>query len=571
MRLIQLSANHASFKTVNFNKTGLTIIVGSKSSSGETYNGVGKSLLIEILHFCLGSNKKDVFEASIPQWEFTLKFDIDGVPHEVSRNTSKQSVFFLNHVEVSQTEFNKWMQERVFNIPNDIKKLTFRSLLPKFMRQGNKHYVDPRDTSDQSDYDRLIRNAFLLGIDTHLIAKKCDLRDEIVRIKALRSNFKNDTLLKDFYSGGKDSEIYLSHLEETIKRLERDKNNFVVAEDYYQLQTKADDLAKQINEDKNKIFMYRNAINNINESIKEQPDLPIERVKLLYKELENTFKPDSLKRLQDVSEFHKKLLENRIARLSKEKLALAQHQQNIESLLKPKQKELDKTLGLLGEARALDQYTSIVNQIADFKSQADRLRDYKKIEREYSDQEAGLAKQLSDEVIKTNVYLDETKDLRDKHNNLFKTFVSAFYPSKLAGISVHNNDGDNKLRFNLDVHVENDSSDGINEVRIFCYDFTLLTLREGHSIRFIFHDSRLYANMDVRQRATLFRTAHEVTKNLGLQYIATLNPDTISGMEGELSPEELQSIVYDNVVLELKDDSDEGKLLGIQVDMHYEG
>ena len=87
---------------------------------------------------------------------------------------------------------------------------------------------------------------------------------------------------------------------------------------------------------------------------------------------------------------------------------------------------------------------------------------------------------------------------------------------------------------------------------------------------FVFHDSRLYANMDVRQRAALFRTAHEVANRLGYQYIATLNPDTISGMDNEFTAEEMYNIIRANTVLELKDDSPVSKLLGIQVDMHYD-
>jgi len=57
---------------------------------------------------------------------------------------------------------------------------------------------------------------------------------------------------------------------------------------------------------------------------------------------------------------------------------------------------------------------------------------------------------------------------------------------------------------------------------------------------------------------------------LGAQYIATLNPDFISGMSEEFTSDEYQRLIVDNTVLELRDDSPTGKLLGIQVDMHYE-
>ncbi len=571
MRLIRLSANHDTFKTINFNETGLTVIVGSKSKEGETYNGVGKSLIVELLHFCLGSNKNDAFGSNIPQWEFTLEFELQNEKHTISRNTSNQGVILFDHQEMKLKAFNGWMEERLFAIPDGIAQLSYRSLLPKFLRRGHSQYVDPKITGDYSEYDWLIRNAFLLGIDVHLIAKKAILRDEVSRIQTLRKNFKDDPLLRDFYSGGKDTEIHLSHLERQIKKLEQDKEQFVVAENYYELQKAADDLAIQVNNDKNTMFLIQNAIENINKSIKEQPDLPLNRLQSLYGELTNTFKLESLKRLEELSGFHQRLLENRIARLSREKLHLMEQQKTIESALKAKQLDLDKHLRILGKARALDQYTAIINQIAELTAQAGKLKDYQNIEREYSNQEAELEGQLSEEVIKTNTYLDETRELREKHLGAFKDYVARFYPSAVAGISIHNNDrSNNKKRFDFDVHVENDNSDGINEVRIFCYDLTLLTLRQGHKIGFMFHDSRLFANMDVRQRAMLFRLAHEVTQERGIQYIATLNPDFISGMEHEFTPEEMKQVITDNIVLELKDDSVSGKLLGIQVDMHYD-
>jgi uncharacterized protein YydD (DUF2326 family) len=355
--------------------------------------------------------------------------------------------------------------------------------------------------------------------------------------------------------------IHLSYLDQRIQALEKDKVAFVVAENYHELRKSADELSEQIARDTNTSFLLRATVENIEISIREQPDLPIERLHALYGELTQNFKPEALKRLEDVADFHKRMLANRIARLSREKLKL------LDSL---KLLELDKRMQTLGETRALDQYTALVSQISDLKAQAQKLRDYQAMEREYSDKEAGLKVLMSEEVVATNAYLDETKLERERNFRVFSDFAAEFYPNKIAGISVHNNTGDNLIRFDIAVHIENDTSDGINEVRIFCYDLTLLTLRMGHRINFVFHDSRLFANMDVRQRAVLFKLAHRVTKKNGLQYIATLNPDFISGMESEFQPEELKEIIVDNIVLELKDSSPEDKLLGINVDMNYE-
>jgi uncharacterized protein YydD (DUF2326 family) len=58
MRLIELSANESTFKRIAFNRTGLTLIVGrhratKKADLKKTYNGVGKSLIVALVNFCL--------------------------------------------------------------------------------------------------------------------------------------------------------------------------------------------------------------------------------------------------------------------------------------------------------------------------------------------------------------------------------------------------------------------------------------------------------------------------------------------------------------------------------------
>ena len=111
MRLIRLSSDHTSFKTIDFNPRGLTLIVGARSKKGQTYNGVGKSLIVEILHFCLGANKNEEFETKIPQWEFILEMEVAGERHLVSRNTSKQSIFYLELKHLNQVQFLLFHQD----------------------------------------------------------------------------------------------------------------------------------------------------------------------------------------------------------------------------------------------------------------------------------------------------------------------------------------------------------------------------------------------------------------------------------------------------------------------------
>lgn len=95
MRLISLEANKPSFNTVHFNPKGLTLIIGKSTSTdkNDTYNGVGKSLLLQIVNFCLGSNKIPAFEHYLSGWEFTLSFKVFDKRFTANRATKIRARF----------------------------------------------------------------------------------------------------------------------------------------------------------------------------------------------------------------------------------------------------------------------------------------------------------------------------------------------------------------------------------------------------------------------------------------------------------------------------------------------
>lgn len=100
MKLICLTANKETFHPIYFHD-GINIIVGKQitptnKNDGNTYNGVGKSLILHLIHFCLGARKISSFEEKIPDWEFTLNFIIDNKNYSCKRSTSKQNSIEFN-------------------------------------------------------------------------------------------------------------------------------------------------------------------------------------------------------------------------------------------------------------------------------------------------------------------------------------------------------------------------------------------------------------------------------------------------------------------------------------------
>ncbi len=145
-----------------------------------------------------------------------------------------------------------------------------------------------------------------------------------------------------------------------------------------------------------------------------------------------------------------------------------------------------------------------------------------------------------------------------------------FYPNNASGITVYNNEGENQQRYTIEAKIESDNSDGINNVKIFCYDMTMLFKGYGHNIKFSFHDSRLFDGIDEKHKAEIFKVVSELFSNADYQYIATVNQNQLNEIKSILTEQEYKEIIEKNTILTLTDEDDSEKLLGIKVDVGYE-
>jgi len=571
MQLISLEANKPSFNTVKFNPTGLTLIVGKSTSTDKnnTYNGVGKSLLLQIVNFCLGSNKIVAFEQYLSGWEFTLSFKIGGKAFTANRAADKQNKIYLNDKEFGQAAFNAEMEKKLVDIPDDSPYLTFRTVLSRFYRTGRGSYVSTLATAKEQPFSSLVNNAFLLELDLDYVYQKRKTRKRYQELEKFEKSFKKDPVIREYYTGDLDVEFEISRLSQDVKKLESDIKNYNVAENYAAIQAEADRMAEQLSQMKNRLYYLSTSIKNIKHSMSLYQDMDLEKVYSLYGEITELFKEGTLQTLENVTEFHKNIHIKRSERLAKELKKLSATHLEEEKNKSELQKAFDEKMKLLAKSRALDFFAAINAQLTDLKSKLSKLQDYKNISAHSKKEMAEALKELSSQEVTTIDYLEAYKE--QEHNVYlgFSNLANEFYPEVPAGISIQNNEGNNQERFKISAKIQNDASDGINEVKIFCYDLNNLINSSVHHFQSIFHDSRMFSDIDPRQRAILLQQAHALTKASSMQYIATMNEDQLLTLKEVLPIAEYNEIT-DTIELELKDDSPESKLLGIQIDMQYE-
>ena len=402
MQLKKVYTNKDSFKTIEFNSTGLNFIVAKQeepnsSDTGKTYNGVGKSLLITIIHFCLGSNVNRKFCEKLNDWEFSLDFIIGGQDYTSRRCTNQPNCIFFNEQKYKIKDFNQEMKSLCFNIPDDAKYLSFRTLLPFFIRPSKSSYASYLEVIDKATpFQTLLYNSFLLGLDVGLVQSKETIKKKIDELKKFMNLFGTDSSLKKFVTGERDAELSIVELTEKIEHLDEQLSNYRVAENYYEIQKKADSLEKKRFDIDNEIFLCQNHIKQIEKSLLLSPDIDKEHIEKIYKEAKIIFSEQIKNKLTDIKKFHEGLIQNRKIRLIEQKSKLSRDIEEKTLTSQQLKKELDKLMKYLGDHGALDTFRSLAEQNNELKIQRDKLLHYQKIREECRDRKNKLDRDFSE-------------------------------------------------------------------------------------------------------------------------------------------------------------------------------
>lgn len=575
MKLLKLRANKESFHTIPFNVKGISLIVAKKRTENEknTYNSVGKSLSIALIHFCLASNKIPAFEELLKGWIFYLDFEINGKEYTSYRVTEQQDVIFLNEEKMSLTDFRNFMGREIFGLTTPVSYLTFRSLLSRFIRPKRSSYDLYCDfIKEEPEYVKLLNNSYLLGLDIDRVVKKNALKEEFESIKDLGAKIQKDPVMKSFFmkdEAAENVEIKIVELEKKIADLQKNIDEFVIAEDYNEIKKEADRVSSSLKSYRNQATKYRMAIANIEKSLQYKPDITQQQIVDFYNEAKVQLSDMVIKRLEEIEAFNTKLLDNRSINLLQEKIHFEKCLSEIEIQIKYWGNKENEKLQYLNSHGALDDYTQLSHLLAAHKMDLAKLEQYKQLVKEYKTKLEEVKKNFADENISTNKYLEEIELLIKKNILIFQSLTEQFYEGKTSGITIENNSGNNKMRFNIKAKIMDDTGDGVNEVRTFCFDWTLLKGQYNHQVKFLFHDSRLISENDPRQVATMLKLAYKECEKNNFQYILSVNQSTLDLLAKELSEEEFKTLITDNEVLELNDISDANKLLGIQIDLNY--
>ncbi|MEQ5803573.1 DUF2326 domain-containing protein [Halomonas sp. H10-9-1] len=562
MRLISLTCDRPTFKPVYFNRSGITLIIGDSSHEQEgSSNGVGKTLALGLVHHCLGANADPRLVSAVPDWWFSLLFSFKGKEYRVSRTGDGKKIT-INDSPIKLRKYREWLDSvGVFKIDGDVPFISFRSLFKRFARYSREDCLDPIKTNRESDFDARLRTFYLLGLDCSLIVNKRKHKLELDDINKAVKSWQQDSVLKDMFRAGAQPKVRSEWLDREIPRLKADLDRFQVAEDYRALELEAGELTKEIRGLGKKIDLFDFQVNNIEKSIAQHPDISKKDLMDLYDGLKEIFKPEALAHFDAVENFHNTLSINRRRRLENDKLKIISQKRELERKREVLSDERDEKLKYLQGKRALDEYAAIAKQVAIYEEERERLHKFLNFTDELQEKAQKIREKRVEEDRLAASYI--ASDPLHEYDVEFSRLAEKMYPRAPSGIVAEANMGDNQVRYDLAVQIEGDDSDGINAARILCFDWLIYAHGANHAVDMLWHDNRLFADIDPGARASWFKFVNQALRDNGKQYIATLNTENYSSMIPYLDGEGIDGL-SNSVVLKLKGDDAESKLLGIQ-------
>ena len=226
---------------------GLNLVLGRVSGEGST-NNLGKTTLIRCINFCLGGSLKEFYEDEetktintkveeyiiSKQLIFSLSFveSLDEpsfrdftVSRQVTYNNAKaKPLKVLNkigkNVYSTDSAFNEKLRYMLFR--SELKKPTFRELIPKFVRRMDVQisnilkFLHPN--TSQSEYELI--HFFLFGFHFTNV-----LNEKAITLKELKQSTKEYKTLNSILPKGLEQKLLLLKQKLEEKTIKRDKFN----------------------------------------------------------------------------------------------------------------------------------------------------------------------------------------------------------------------------------------------------------------------------------------------------------------------------------------------------------
>lgn len=568
-----------TFRTVEFGAALNVVLADTNADSDETEstNGLGKTILLRIIHFCLGSDfakERTLSHPDLHNTTFSLEFNERDISFEVHRNTAKPKIVsvtwefvadlsleFERDGDLAVMSIEDWRcalsarlvpEARVSDEPMKFNP-SFRDLSYYLIRLGKEAFAEPQTAfKNQSGLSRRIDTSFLLGLNWPIQRQLHELQETRASVNAALRALADAAAADNETSIG-DLEADRVLLEEAFAKREKEVSEFNLCEDYHELEGELQAVDTEIHGLLNDNHADGRLLSYYQESAQETPLFDANEPVEILRDAGALFRPEALRSLDEVADFHRQIYANR-------KQFLAAEITRLNDRIKIRNGDIARAsatksaiLKTLSSSGALNALIALQRGASELSLQLEalkaRIEDRKRFDRRKDE----LTRDISQARTLLKQDLDDRRAAIDEAIALFGDYTRVLYgiPGKL-GVDV-NRDG-----YQFSFAIDRMGSDGVDQMVVFCFDLVVATLRarRGGRFRSLVHDSSMFADVDPRQYGLALQLAYHVSQTEKFQYVCCLNV-------GALPRDHLGDLDLEpHIKLKLSDDGDAGRLLG---------
>ena len=546
-----------TFKSVTF-RSGLNVLLADVTPSStrrQTRNSAGKTSLVEIIHFLLGSDadKTSVFKRQeLVSHAFTGVLRIGGALVAVTRwcDDDRKVAFadvsatpdWAGHVgaptfpgrTVDLDAWRSYLGEGWFDLPTTAAASfakgthgpTFRSLVGYFARRrvAGGYATLTKTSADQQPWNWQVNLSYLLGLDWQVSRRFQELRMRRKAADVLRKAIKEGDFGEVF---GTSAAIRpeLARTEDRIARLRIQVENFRVHDSYRELADRAARLKNRLSEAAVELTLLDETIVHLERSMQaeqEQGHSPVER---LYGAAGIELPGIALRRFEEVRAFQASVMENRRRHLGRQADEARERRVAVDRDMAQADDQRSTLLKVLEGKGAFEDLIRLREELGTLSGRAEtlrlRLENAAKLESSIAQMKAdGAALELElqanltgheDDIRRATVLVDEA--------------IGQLYDDRTGNLLIEATRSGLKLNISIQ---GGGNRGGIDMMSIFCFDLMLLQVtarRLRFGPLFILHDSHLFDGVDARQVRAAIEYGTEVARRIGGQYIVLMNSD----------------------------------------------
>ncbi|MBB3699500.1 DUF2326 domain-containing protein [Flammeovirga yaeyamensis] len=533
------------FEPIKF-ESGLNIILGEKSEGNNKTNGVGKTMAIEFLNFCLLKKSSDSRVTLIPDHIL----DIDTVVYldiniytdflTIARSIKKPDVvtIFKNGVEIISNESIEIASEYLGNLyfrefPLHITRISFRNLLNPIIRDERSEFKDIIQCFDTakripSDYKP---HLFFLNLNIELYSEIKKVIDELTK----KTTFVTETkkLITSDYNKVSEAKARLNELEGEVSKINTSIEKLKTNESFESIQDDLVKLESRLSKLRIRQKTLKLEIKQIN-SLPEPENISENEITILFNQFKDGLGDMVEKSLQEVKEFKTRidsfknsLINNKLKMLQSELISLNTKIQRLDD-------EYSEKISLLDNGELLKDLKTSINIFNKKNQELNNLRSvidrYNKAEKE--------KKSLKN--TKDNKIIDFDDHLSDKQVEIkeFEETILYIHENIMGNRNAHFgietiNSAKAKEFLSFDFRINDDGSWSTNRMKVFIYDLALLlsdSTKKNHP-KLLVHDNLFNVDNDSLEKSLNFLHKQSENHPEEFQYILTLNRDMVEIME----------------------------------------